>query len=290
MQVEDWKKTTLETIFYHVGHRTDVIEDVFGCHMDDFFKKKFTSTELILIASRIGVSIDAFFHRQIDWQTMKSKYFSEKLCIPDEYMFSAGTHMSSIRSIFSFFESRYTKQASQNLLLQLDLHPDILLNDRIKLNNNFLNKMFSMMIKEYSLSKTDIELMSLMVHRYSMRSSVVNIVKSCPSNTRILKLMVENAARYELNNEYFFEATDSNVFITSKSRYPISESAFKMCPMSDPLVFFKLSTFKNITRLSGRAPITIRAHDLSIDRGHQVLKIKFDNSDCLSSFRSPIVT
>jgi hypothetical protein len=285
MQADNWKENLLSDMNFHIGHRSDIIEDIFSCQEQDILSTPFTLSQCIDIAKKLNVPVEELGHGVIDWQAIKSQYFSEKFCIPEQYTHFAGSHMSSVRSIISFFESRFTSRASQSLLQQLDIHQDVLLNDRVKLNNNFINNMFQLMTEEYSLSKADIDLMSVMVHRYSMRSSVLKMAKSCPSNGSILKLMIENATKYEMNNDYYFEQKNNHVVITSKSRYPINEANHHMCPMNEPLVYFKLCTFKHVTSLMGREPIKISAHELSLDRGHQILKIKFDETDQLSSFR-----
>lgn len=286
MQVDNWQKKLLDDINFHIGHRSDIIEDIFSCYEDDILSTHFTFSQCVDIAKRLNISVEELDQGVVDWHTLKSQYFSEKFCVADQYSHFAGTHMSSVRSILSFFESRFTRLAAQSLLQQLDLHQDVLLNDKIKLNNRFLNNMFKIMTEDFLMSRSDFDLMSIMVHRYSMRSSVIKMAKTCESNGSILNLMVKNATKYEMNNDYFFEQKNNQVIITSKSRFPLTGAHHDMCQMGEPLVHFKLSTFRHITSLMGREPMQIGAHELSNDRGHQILKIKFDETDQLSSFRN----
>lgn len=285
MQVDYWKKDLLEAMRFHTGNRSDIIEDIFACYEDDILETSFSYAQCADIAKRLNVSLEQLKVEAIDWEALKANYFSQRYCVPEQYSNFAGTHMSSVRSIISFFDSRFTSRASQSLLQQLDLHQDVLLNDNIKLNNHFINNMFQIMLQEYCMSKADIDLMSIMVHRYSMRSSVIKMSKSCMNNSDIIKVMIANASKYELTNEYNLAMHNNSSLITSSSKFTIDSHQGKDSIMKEPLVYFKISTIKHMTSLMGREPMKISAHELSFERGHQILKIKVEETDRLSSLR-----
>lgn len=194
--------------------------------------------------------------------------------------------MSSVRSVLTFFENRFTSLATQLILEKLDLNKDALHNDQAKVNNHFVNKMFDIMINDFNLNKSDIDLMSIVVHRYSMRSSVLAMIKPCQTNGEILRLMIENASKYEVNNSYSIEDKKNYCIITSTSRHEVKSSENKLNAMHPALINFKLSTFKHITSLIGRNPLNISAHETYFDHGHQILRIKIQDTDHLSSLRN----
>lgn len=289
MQVSLWKETLIKELHHQVGHRKDILEDIFSCYEEDILSHQFSSSDVSQIATKLGIQSESWDLSQVKWDLVKEKYFSGTHYIPEQFRFLAGTHMSSVRGLIAFFDSRFNQNASQHLIDRLDLHQDVLLNDQIKVNNHFINKMFEIMLDDFNLSKFDIDLMSIFVHRYSMRSSILKMVNNCKTNADILNLMHNNIAKYELNNQYSLEHQGENSFITSSSRYPIDSTEGRLCLMKDPLLYFKISTIMHITSLMGREPIKIGAHETLIENGHQIFRIKVLDTNQLSRSRNEII-
>ncbi|MCE3013064.1 MAG: hypothetical protein LW878_08340 [Proteobacteria bacterium] len=268
-----------------LGPRKDIIQDIFSTNYQDILARSFSESKTEAIAKRLKLPVEKLGLDPIDWDAVVSDYVHKEYKVPGEYVCFAGTHMSTIRSFIQFFESRFSSFATQSLLQRLDIHQDVLLNDGIKLNNNYLNRMLHMMSEDYGFGKDDFNVMSLVTHRFTARNSVLRLVSSCRTDREILEVMVSNATRYELNNTYSVEHDEEHSTIISVSRHPVLASMINHNMMKDELIHFKLATLRNITFLLGRTPLKISAYEVSFHHGHQILKVKINNTHKLSSLR-----
>ncbi len=276
-------KKIFKELVHHFGHDTSFIEDVFACHLHNITFKQFTLAESFAIADRLGVSLQQIIDSKVDWQVVKSRLVSPSFAVPDIYLADSGTYMSSIRSIISFISFKYGAKAAEAILQELQISQEALLNDDLRLNLRFVNHLFKLLIDKFSLTKEDIDLMSVMVHRYSMRSSVVAMAKVCKNDGDILNLMVQNANKYEQNFDYWLEKEKNNTIIYSRSHFEIQNPSYEK--MSHPLIWFKLSTVKNMTTLMGRNPMKLLNYEVGEERGMQTFKFRVGNTNSLSNIR-----
>jgi hypothetical protein len=274
MQAENWSQKLLQDLYFHFGNQTDLIQDIFSSHVNEIPGKNFSLLETMEIANRLGVSLQELVDGRIDWKLQKLKFSRPSFAAPEEFLKNAGSHMSTIRSVISFIANKYSQKVADTFLQDLQLTPDVLLNDDLKLNSRFLNKMFANCVEKLGMTREDINLMSIIVHRYSMRNSVLMLTKTCKTNADVLRVMIQNASKYELNFDYSLEQIKRDTFITSKSRFELDENS----TMNEAHVWFKISTFKNITRLMGRNPIDLSAYEADYKNGVQTLKIKMSNT------------
>ena len=245
-------------------------------------KKKFTLSESFAIADRLGVSLQQILDSKVDWKVVKSRLISPHTAVPDSHLIDGGTHMSSIRSIISFISLKYSHVAAQTILQELQLSQAALLNDDLKLNIRFVNQLFKLLIDKFGLTKEDIDLMTVMVHRYSMRNSVTAMAKICKNDGDILNLMVQNANKYEENFDYWLEKEKNDTVIYSRSHFELEGSNEKM---GHPLIWFKLSTVKNMTTLLGRNPMMLLHYEVGEEKGIQTFKFRVGNTNSLSCLR-----
>ncbi len=166
---------------------------------------------------------------------------------------------------------------------ELQISQAALLNDDLKLNIRFVNHLFKLLIDKLSLTKEDIDLMTVMVHRYSMRSSVTAMAKVCKNDGDILNLMVQNANKYEQNFDYWLEKDKNDTIIYSRSRSELDGGSNEK--MGHPLIWFKLSTVKNMTTLMGRNPMRLLNYEVGEEKGLQTFKFRVGNTDSLSCIR-----
>lgn len=283
MQLENWSNNLLRELVFQFGHDTSFIEDIFSCHLPDIAYKKFTLTESFAIADRLGVSLQQLMDLKVDWKVVKTRLVSPHSAVPDIYLEDSGTYMESIRSIMSFISFKYSQKTAYVLLQELQVSQAALLNDDIRLNIKFLNHLFKLLEDKFALTKEDIDLMTVMVHRYSMRSSVLAMTKTCKTDGDILNLMVENANKYEQNFDYWLEKEKNDTIIYSRSRFELHESSKEQ--MSHPLICFKLSTVKNMTTLMGRNPMKLLNYEVGEEKGMQTFKFRVGNTNALSSIR-----
>jgi hypothetical protein len=283
MQAKSWTNNLLRELVYQFGHDTSFIEDVFGCNLPDIAQKKFTLSESFAIADRLGVSLQQILDSKVDWKVVKSRLISPHSAISDSYLIDGGTYMSSIRSIISFISLKYSHIAAQTILQELQISQAALLNDDLKLNIRFVNHLFRLLIDKFGLTKEDIDLMTVMVHRYSMRNSVTAMAKICKNDGDILNLMVQNANKYEENFDYWLEKEKNDTVIFSRSRFELEGSSIEK--MSHPLIWFKLSTVKNITTLMGRNPMRLLNYEVGEEKGIQTFKFRVGNTNSLSCLR-----
>lgn len=274
MQANNWSTCLLEDLYFHFGNSAELIQDIFSCHINEIPTKNFTLFETMEIADRLGVSLQDLIDGRIDWKLQKLKFFTPSFAAPEEFLMNGGSHMSSIRSVITFIANKYSQKVADTFLQELHLTPDVLLNDELKLNTRFLNNLFGACVEKLGMTQEDINLMSIVVHRYSMRNSVLMLAKTCRTEADVLRVMIQNASKYELNFDYSLEQAGRNTFITSKSRFELDEKS----AMNEAHVWFKLSTFKNITRLMGRNPIDLSAYETDYQSGFQTLKIKISNT------------
>lgn len=283
MQAENWSNNLLRELVFQFGHDSAFIEDVFACHLPEIANKEFTLAESFAIADRLGVSLQHLVDSKVDWKVVKTRLVSPNSAVPDNYLEDSGTYMSSIRSIISFISLKYSERAAQSLLQELQVSQSALLNDDLRLNTRFLNRLFKILVEKFSLTKEDIDIMTVMVHRYSLRNSVLVMAKTCQSDGDILNLMVQNANKYEQNFDYWLEKEKNDTVIHSRSRFELHDSSKEK--MSHPLIWFKLSTVKNMTTLLGRNPMKLLNYEVGEDKGKQTFKFRVGNTDALSSIR-----
>jgi hypothetical protein len=283
MLAESWSNNLLKELVFQFGHDTSFIEDVFACHLPDITHKKFTLAESFAIADRLGVSLQQIIDSKVDWKVVKSRLVSPHSAVPDNYLADGGTYMSSIRSIISFISFKYGQEAAKAILQELQISQAALLNDDLKLNIRFVNHLFKLLIDKFALSKEDIDLMTVMVHRYSMRNSVTAMAKVCKNDGDILNLMVQNANKYEQNFNYWLEKEKNDTIIYSRSRFELHGSSNEK--MSHPLIWFKLSTVKNMTTLMGRNPMKLLNYEVGEEKGIQTFKFRVGNTNSLSCIR-----
>lgn len=274
MQAESWSQKLLQDLYFHFGNHTDIIQDIFSSHLIEIPTKNFSLFETMGVADRLGVGLQDLIEGRIDWKLQKLKFSTPSFAAPEEFLMNGGSHMSTIRSVITFITNKYSQKAADTFLQDLQLTPDVLLNDDLKLNARFLNKMFQNCVEKLGMTQEDINLMSIVVHRYSMRNSVLMLAKTCRTEADVLRVMIQNASKYELNFDYSLEQAGRDTFITSKSRFELDEKS----AMNEAHVWFKLSTFKNITRLMGRNPIDLSAYETDYQSGFQTLKIKMSNT------------
>jgi hypothetical protein len=274
MLANNWAIRLLEDLYFHFGNKVDLIQEIFSCHINDIPTKNFTLFETMEIADRLGVSLENLIDRRIDWKLQKLKFSTPSFAVPEEFLLNAGSHMSTIRSVMTFIANKYSQKVADTFWQELQLTPDVLLNDDLKLNSRFLNLMFKNCVEKLAMNEEDINLMSIIVHRYSMRSSVLMLAKTCKTDADVLRVMIQNASKYELNFGYALQQVGKDTFITSTSRFELDENS----AMNEAHVWFKLSTFKNITRLMGRDPIDLSAYETEYKNGFQTLKIKMSNT------------
>ena len=283
MQAENWSNNLLRDLVFQFGHDTTFIEDVFACHIPEVAHKEFTLAESFAIADRLGVSLQNLIDSKVDWKVIKTKLITPSSAVPDSYLEDSGTYMSSIRSIISFISFKYSQKTAQALLQELQISQAALLNDDLRLNTKFVNYLFKLLVEKFSLTRDDIDLMTVMVHRYSMRSSVLAMAKTCKTDGDILNLMVQNANKYEQNFDYWLEKDKKDTIIYSRSRFELHDSSKEN--MSHPLIWFKLSTVKNMTTLMGRSPMKLVNYEVGEEKGKQTFKFRVGNTDALSSIR-----
>ena len=274
MQANSWSTKILEDLYFHFGNRVELIQEIFSCPISEIPKKDFTLYETMEIADRLGVSLQDLVDGRIDWKLQKLKFSTPSFAAPGEFLENGGSHMSSIRSVITFIANKYSQRVADTFLQDLQLTPDVLLNDDLKLNAIFLNKMFSGCVEKLGMTREDINLMSIIVHRYSMRNSVLMLAKTCKTDADVLRMMIQNASKYELNFDYSLKQVGRDTFITSTSRFELDENS----AMNEAQVLFKLSTFKNITRLMGRDPMDLSAYETDYKDGIQTLQIKMSNT------------
>jgi len=283
MLAENWSNNLLRDLVFQFGHDTRFIEDVFACHIPEIERKEFTLAESFAIADRLGVSLQNLIDSKVDWKVVKTRLITPSSAVPDSYLEDSGTYMSSIRSIISFISFKYGQKAAHALLQELQISQAVLLNDDLRLNTRFVNYLFKLLVEKFSLTKEDIDLMTVMVHRYSMRNSVVAMAKTCKSDGDILNLMVQNANKYEENFDYWIEKEKEDTIIYSRSRFELHDSSKEK--MSHPLIWFKLSTVKNMTTLMGRSPMKLINYEVGEEKGKQTFKFRLGNTNTLSSVR-----
>jgi hypothetical protein len=95
--------------------------------------------------------------------------------------------------------------------------------------------------------------------------------------------MVQNANKYEQNFNYWLEKENNDTIIYSRSRFELHGSTNEK--MSHPLIWFKLSTVKNMTTLMGRNPMKLLNYEVGEEKGIQTFKFRVGNTDTLSCIR-----
>jgi hypothetical protein len=286
MQAENWSIKLLRELVYQFGNNPAIIEEIFSCRMGEVKTKEFTLAEAMGIADRLGVSLTSLIDSDIDWKVVKLKYLTPNIALPDEYQENSGTYMSTIRSVISFISFKYNQETANSILQQLQLDPAALLNDNLKVNIKFVNHLFKILVDKMGFNKDDMNILSIMVHRYSMRNSVVAMAKVCKTDGDILRTMISNASKYEQNFDYWLEEENNNTIIHSRSRYELDDPSSFNGRMNEPHVWFKISSFKNITGLMGRNAMNISDFEIDDDKGFQTLKIRVQDTDKLSSLRA----
>lgn len=278
---DDLKRDLLKDAIYHFGATPEVIEMIFDRDPETLMAQTLTLKDYLGIADRLGVSLENLVARNVSWATVKKNYHSKNTAVPEEYLRDAGSYMSSLRSMISFITFKYGEKASEAALQHLQISREALMNDGLLINTYTINRLFRFLSDRFCFSRTEIEIMAIMLHRFTPRSAVINLARQCPTNRQIIQTMISNATKYELNFNYWIDDSSRDLVLNSRPKKAISSEADSPVWMDDSVAWFKIATVKHMPALLGRQPMNILDLEIGSNGHFQEFKLRIKDVDSL---------